>query len=50
MTLDKEEHRQLLLGLLNQAQVPGTMARLVVELQDALEVATIRPPDPAQED
>lgn len=41
MTLDKEEHRALLLELIQKAAFPGHAARLVVELTEAVERADI---------
>jgi hypothetical protein len=42
MTLDKEEHRAILLELIEKAAFPGAAARKVVELQEAIESADIK--------
>jgi hypothetical protein len=41
MVLDKEEHRTLLLELVNGATFPGGAARIVVELVEAIERSTV---------
>jgi hypothetical protein len=41
MVLDKEEHRTLLLELVNGATFHGRAARLVVELVEAIEQSTV---------
>jgi hypothetical protein len=46
MILDKEEHRGALLELINKSGFPGSAARAVVELQDALITATVLPSPP----
>lgn len=44
MTLDKEDHRQILLELIERAAFPGAAARKVVELQEAIEKAEVKEP------
>jgi hypothetical protein len=50
MTLDKEEHRQLLLNCLSSAQVSGPIADIepivaaVAEIRRAVEGAAVQPP------
>lgn len=41
MTLDKEEHRTLLLQLVNQTAFPGQFAEEIVALKTALEAAGV---------
>lgn len=41
MTLDKEDHRALLLELMNRAAFPGQIAEMVVELKVAIVKAEI---------
>lgn len=41
MTFDKEEHRAILLELINTAHFPGARARDVVDLLSAIEAATM---------
>lgn len=41
MTLDKPEHREVLLELLDKAQFIGAHAELVVELKQAIREATV---------
>ena len=43
MKLDREEHRILLLELLDRAQFQGVARRLVYELGEAIEAAEIDP-------
>jgi hypothetical protein len=42
MILDKEEHRAILLELIEKAHFPGVAARKVVELVDAIDAATTK--------
>lgn len=48
MILDKEEHRIVLLDLINKAVFPGQFAEDVVELKRSLKEATIAPDDGEQ--
>jgi hypothetical protein len=41
MTLDKEEHRQMLMQLIEQSAFPGKHAEEVVVLKDAVRTATV---------
>jgi hypothetical protein len=41
MTLDKEDHRTILLELINKAAFPGQFAETVVELKTALVAAEV---------
>lgn len=43
MTLDKEEHRAMLLSLIDSAHFPGAVRKQVNELADAIERATVPP-------
>lgn len=43
MTLDKEEHRAMLLSLIDGAHFPGSVRKQVNELADAIEKAAIKP-------
>lgn len=47
MTLDKPEHREILLELIAKAHFPGAVARQVVDLLDAIERADVKPEGPA---
>jgi hypothetical protein len=49
MTLDKEEHRAVLLELIERAAFPGVVARKVVELQEAIEQADVAQPKETEE-
>ncbi len=44
MVLDKPEHRDILLELIDKAHFPGVNAEQVVELKAALRAATIAKP------
>ena len=41
MTLDKEDHRKLLLDLIDTTNFPGRFRNVVVELANAIEAAKI---------
>lgn len=41
MTLDREEHRTMLLELIDATHFPGRARRQVVELAEAIEKATL---------
>jgi hypothetical protein len=43
MTLDKEEHRAILLELIAKALFPGAAVDQVVELRDAVQAAKVAP-------
>lgn len=43
MTLDKEEHRAMLLHVLGQIQVPLSVAREALALEDAVKAAFVAP-------
>lgn len=43
MTLDKEEHRAMLLELIDAAHFPGSVRKQVNELADVIEKAAIKP-------
>lgn len=43
MTLDKEEHRALLLQLVNQTAFPGQFAEDIVALKQSILLATVAP-------
>ena len=43
MTLDKEEHRMILLQLIDKSAFPGQFAEAVVELKEALKKAKVEP-------
>ncbi len=45
MTLDKQEHKDALIELIHKAQFFGGSAKQVVELLEAVESATIAPPE-----
>jgi len=45
VTLDKEEHRTILLELINKSAFPGQFAETVAELKAALSAADVQPPD-----
>jgi hypothetical protein len=49
MTLDKEEHRTILLELINKNAFPGQFAEQVVELKASLVAAEVRRPEPVEE-
>ena len=42
MILDKEEHRQMLLSLIDGAHFPGSVRKQVNELADAIEKADLQ--------
>jgi hypothetical protein len=42
MILDKEEHRQILLELIDKASFPGAVRNAVVELANAIEKASVK--------
>ena len=46
MTLDKEEHRTILLELINKSAFPGQFAETVVELKAAIASAEIEASEP----
>lgn len=43
MVIKNEEHRELLLQLIAQAQFPGTLLELAAELKAAVIAATLSP-------
>ncbi len=45
MLLDKEDHRQMLLELIDKSAFPGAMRKVVVELADAIEFAGVKDQD-----
>lgn len=45
MTVDKEEHRDVLLQLITKATFPGEFAEKVVELKEALKAAKVAEPE-----
>jgi hypothetical protein len=49
MTLDKEEHRAILLELIAKAAFPGSAVDQVVELRDAVASADVPPPSVGHE-
>ncbi len=44
MILDKEEHRTILLELIDRAHFPGAVRKMVNEIADAVENATVDAP------
>ncbi|MCJ2009210.1 hypothetical protein [Methylobacterium sp. J-092] len=46
MVLDKEDHRDLLLEMVNGARIPGSMAEIVADLKKALIEAAVTEPKP----
>ena len=44
MELDREEHKAMLLQLINQAQVPGHMLEAACDLKRAIKEATVKTP------
>lgn len=41
MVLDKEDHRSILLTMINQATIPGTHVEIVAEIKQALSGAVV---------
>lgn len=44
MTFDKPEHKEIVRQLVEQAQFPGKMLELAIELKQAVEAAVPGPP------
>lgn len=42
MVIDKEEHKQFLLEIINQVQFPGNLLEIAFELKAAIKSATIK--------
>lgn len=47
MVLDSEDHRVILLEMLDRMQFQGSARRLIFELGDAIERASVMPPQAA---
>lgn len=41
MVVDKEEHKQLILELIKQSQIPGHLVELVYEVKKSVESASV---------
>lgn len=46
MTLDKEEHKQILLEIINSIQIQGNTIKVMYELIEAIESSEIVPREP----
>jgi hypothetical protein len=49
MVLDKEDHRAILLQLIDGASFPGRFLRDALDLRDAVEAASVKKAEPSDE-